>query len=89
MSFRTVNQMFSSRQNASHAQYDDLPPPYEETKSSSPTSPRNWGKRVWIGVAAAVVIIIAVVVGVVVGLRRPNTYPNYSKLNYALLDTCE
>jgi hypothetical protein len=58
-------------------------------KSSSPTSPRNWGKRVWIGVAAAAVIIIVVVVGVVVGLRRSNTYPNYSKLNYALLDTCE
>lgn len=80
MSFRAVIQMFSSRQNASHAQYDDLPPPYKELKSSSPTNPRNWGKKVWIGIAAAVVIIIAVVVGVVVGIRRPNPYPNYSKL---------
>lgn len=87
LSFCTVNQMFSSRQNASHAQYNDLPPPYKEIKSSSPTNTRNWRKRVWIGIAAAVVIIIAVVVGVVVGVRRPNAYPNYSKLNYALLDT--
>jgi len=81
--------MFSSRQNTSHAQYGDPPPPYEETKSSSPINPRSWGKRVWIGVAAAVIIIIAVVVGVVVGVRRPNAYPNYSKLNYTLLDTSE
>ena len=78
-----------SSQNASHGQYDDPPPPYEEIKSSSPTNPRNWGKRVWICIAAAVVIIIAVVVGVVVGVRRPYAYPNYSELNYALLDTCE
>ncbi|OCL02420.1 glycoside hydrolase family 16 protein [Glonium stellatum] len=59
-------------------------------KSSSSTNPRNWSKKVWLGIAAAV-IIIAIIVGAVVGVReserRANAYPDYSKLNYSLLDT--
>lgn len=48
--------------------------------------PRGWSKRtilVVLGVVAAV--IIAVVVGAVEGTKK-NRYPNYSKLNYRLVE---
>ena len=51
--------------------------------------PRNWGKKTWIGViVAAVVVLIAIIVGAVEGVKA-NRYPNYSKLNYSLQDTCK
>jgi hypothetical protein len=64
---------------------------YEEEPLRDPWyNPRYWRKRTWIvlGVAAVIVIAIAVPVGITVDRAR-NRYPNYSKLNYALAETCE
>lgn len=46
-------------------------------------------KKVWIGVAA--VVIIAIVIGVAVGVTqgKKSSYPDYSQLSYTLKDTCE
>ncbi|OJJ95717.1 hypothetical protein ASPACDRAFT_1859952 [Aspergillus aculeatus ATCC 16872] len=51
--------------------------------------PRGWSTRTRLLVAAgiAIVIIIAVVVGAVEGTRRSSSYPDYSRLNYELVDT--
>jgi hypothetical protein len=51
--------------------------------------PRTWRKRIWAGIAA--VVVIAIIAGVVAGVlvSKANRYPNYSKLNYTLQDTCK
>ncbi|KZF20212.1 glycoside hydrolase family 16 protein [Xylona heveae TC161] len=64
---------------------------FEETKQATGSKwhPRNWGRKTWIGVLAAVaVVIIVVVVGAVEGTKA-NRYPAYKKLNYTLKDTYE
>lgn len=49
-------------------------------------NPRGWSKRTILIVAGVVVaVIIAVVVGAVEGTKK-NRYPNYSKLNYRLVE---
>lgn len=46
-------------------------------------------KRTWI--ISAVVLIIAIIVAVVAGVlvTKANRYPDYTKLNYSLQDTCK
>lgn len=51
---------------------------------------RSWSKKVWIGLAA--VIVIAIVIGVAVGVtqgKKGSSYPDYSQLTYTLKDTCK
>lgn len=49
--------------------------------------PRGWsGRRKLIIGAFVVVVIVAVIVGAVEGVKA-NGYPNYSQLNYTLVDT--
>lgn len=69
------------------------PPPYESIDSlgKAPTTskwnPKNWSKLTILGVVAAVIIVIvAVVVGAVLGTKA-NAYPDYSAINYTLVDT--
>lgn len=62
-------------------------PLYEKEHGMSRRNPRNWSRKCWIILALAIVIIIVVVVVVAVVVTRENRYPNYSKLNYALVDT--
>lgn len=68
------------------------PPAYESVDSlgkepSSKWHPSNWSKLTILGVIAAVVIVIvAVVVGAVLGTKA-NAYPDYSAINYTLVDT--
>ena len=51
---------------------------------------KHWGKKVWIGIGVAVAIIIAIAVPVGITVDRArNRYPNYTKLNYTLAETCE
>jgi hypothetical protein len=60
--------------------------------SRSPWDPREWSRKIWLLLVAAVIVIVAAVVGGVVGSRARNSspsYPNYFKLNYTLIDTCE
>ncbi|KAL7823965.1 family 16 glycoside hydrolase [Trichoderma gracile] len=77
----------------------EAPPGYEEypldsrghrqSGSSSPAlwNPRYWSRKVWIGIAA--VVVIAIVIGVAVGVTqgKKNSYPDYSQLTYTLKDT--
>jgi hypothetical protein len=58
----------------------------------SPWDPRGWSRKIWLLLVGAVIVIVAAVVGGVVGSRARNNgpgYPDYSKLNYTLIDTCE
>ena len=57
----------------------------KEDDASSKAHPKNWSRLCWIVFAAAitVIVIITVIVAVVV----ENRYPDYSKLNYNLVDT--
>jgi hypothetical protein len=49
---------------------------------------RYWSKKTLILSALALVIIIVVVVAVAVVEVKKNAYPDYSKLNYSLVDQC-
>jgi hypothetical protein len=55
--------------------------------SYSKWDPRGWSLKNKIFLAAGiVVVIVAIVVGSVLGVKA-NRYPNYSKLDYSLVDT--
>ena len=62
--------------------------PAQQTVVSYPWyHPRGWSLRTKLIIAAAaVVIIVAVIVGAVEGTKKPK-YPNYSRLDYKLVDT--
>ncbi|KAI0852360.1 glycoside hydrolase family 16 protein [Daldinia vernicosa] len=49
-------------------------------------NPRSWRKRTWAIVVVALIIIIIVAVVTPVEVAKANRYPNYTKLNYALVD---
>ena len=69
------------------------PPAYQQNahrmplqSSGSRWNPRNWGRKTIIAVvAAAIILIVVIIVAAVLG-SRANTYPDYSKINYALKD---
>ena len=55
---------------------------------------RKWGALTWAGAAAAaiVVVVAVIVVPVLLVTRRKSSsdpYPNYSKLNYSISETCK
>jgi hypothetical protein len=54
-------------------------------------SPWYRKKRTWAAVALVIILVIVVPVAVVVSRNknRANAYPDYSTLNYTLLETCE
>jgi hypothetical protein len=57
------------------------------TAGYSAWDPRGWSLTKKLAAAAgAVVVIVAVIVGAVLGVRA-NRYPNYTKLDYSLVDT--
>lgn len=73
-----------------------IPPRYDEVNLGSSggdgarySAPWWKNKKVWIGVAA--VVIIAIIIGVAVGVTqgKKSSYPDYSQLTYTLKDTCE
>jgi len=51
---------------------------------------REWGKKIWIriGAAVAVAVIIIIIVVAVVEVEKANRYPDYSALSYTLSETC-
>ncbi|EAQ85998.1 hypothetical protein CHGG_07251 [Chaetomium globosum CBS 148.51] len=62
--------------------------------SGSAWNPKNWTRRIWLIIATVIVLIVVVIVGAVVGVRATrdnnggnNSYPDYFKLNYTLIDT--
>lgn len=66
---------------------------YRESDRSS-WNPKAWSRRVWLILVTVIILVVAVVVGIVLGLRASknsgnSSYPDYSKLNYTLIDTCK
>lgn len=49
---------------------------------------RYWSKRTLILSALALLILIVIVIAVAVVEVKKNAYPDYSKLNYSLVDQC-
>ena len=67
---------------------------YSPTSHTSPWSPKTWTRKIWLLIVAGILVVVAAVVGGVVGSRAARnkdggSYPNYSKINYTLIDTCE
>jgi heme/copper-type cytochrome/quinol oxidase subunit 2 len=66
------------------------------SESQSAWNPRNWTRRIWLILVTVILLIVVVIVGTVVGVRATRnddgantSYPDYFKLNYTLIDTCE
>lgn len=64
---------------------------YYEEHSEPWYKPKYWRKRTWALVVATLVVVIVIVIAVPIAVTRnkKNSYPNYSKLNYTLTDTCK
>jgi hypothetical protein len=64
---------------------------YYEEQSEPWYKPRYWRKRTWALVVASIVaiIVIAIAVPVAVTKNNKNSYPDYTKLNYTLTDSCK
>lgn len=59
----------------------------KEGGSSLTRNPKNWSRRCWIILAGALVIVLIIVIVIAVVVSRANQYPDYSTLNYSLVDT--
>jgi hypothetical protein len=49
---------------------------------------KYWGKKAWAGAIAVVVLIIVIIIIIAVEVTKNNAYPDYTKLNYSLAETC-
>jgi hypothetical protein len=49
---------------------------------------RQWRKRTWGFIVAALVVIIIIIVVAVVEVNKNNRYPDYTPLKYTIEDTC-
>jgi hypothetical protein len=59
----------------------------QDDGSSSRRNPKNWSRRCWILLAAVLVVLLLIIIIIAVVVSRANRYPDYSKLNYNLVDT--
>ncbi|KAK4155483.1 glycoside hydrolase [Chaetomidium leptoderma] len=64
------------------------------SSSRSRMDPRGWTRKIWLIVVSVIIVIAVIIIGAVVGVAATrnnggtnSSYPNYSKLNYTLLDT--
>lgn len=68
------------------------PPKYQLDREDTLARPwydvKSWGWKLWAAIVAALVIIIVIVVAVVVVVTKQSKYPDYSKLNYEIAETC-
>lgn len=66
----------------------ELPP---RSNMSRYVGVQPWYKRKRTWVISAVVVVIAIIVAVVAGVlvSKANRYPDYTKLNYSIQDTCK
>jgi hypothetical protein len=65
----------------------------------SPWNPKNWSRRIWLIVGTVIFLIVVAIIATIIGVRATkdnggsgvdySSYPDYSKLNYTLVDTCE
>lgn len=97
MSFATIGDMATRRKETftDNVQMFATPPPAYNLDREGSLSPRwyewrYWGRRKWImiGVGAALILAIVIAVAVVVS-RKDKRYPDYTKLNYRLSESCK
>lgn len=101
MSFNTLGDMVGRRKNSANDQVrlaDDYgtpmgaPPKYQVDREDTLGKPwynvKSWGWKAWTSVGVVLAIVVAVVVAVAVVVTKNNKYPDYSKLNYKIVDTC-
>jgi len=54
---------------------------------------RSWTRWTWTGVAAATIVVIVAAIAIPVAIvskrNSEGRYPDYVKLNYKLVETCE
>lgn len=50
--------------------------------------PQHWRVRTWV-IAGVVLVVIIIAIVVPVKVTEANRYPNYSTLDYSLIDECE
>jgi hypothetical protein len=50
-------------------------------------NPKNWPRRCWLILVAVLIVVLILIIIITVIVNRANRYPNYSKLNYNLVDT--
>jgi hypothetical protein len=60
---------------------------YEKGTSTSTRNPKNWSRKCGIILTVCVIIIATLVIVVALIVTRENRYPDYSTLNYTLIDT--
>lgn len=56
-------------------------------RSLSRRNPKNWSRKCWIISAIISVVVLVIVIVVAVVVSRQNRYPDYSALNYRLVET--
>lgn len=49
---------------------------------------RYWGKKAWGVAVGLVVLIIVIIIIIAVEVTKKSAYPDYTKLNYSLAETC-
>lgn len=80
----SVYAQYASNLNGPPKSYEDSEDSYSKTEK---WKPRNWSKRLRIGVIVGAVLLIAIIIIAAVLGARANSYPDYSALNYTLQDT--
>jgi hypothetical protein len=62
----------------------------------SPWNPKNWSRRTWLIAGTMTALLVVAIIATAIGVRVTrdkdggnSSYPDYFKLNYTLVDTCE
>ncbi len=94
MSFATIGEMASRRKNYASDEVHMMGPPSTYAVDKEGTlAPRwyefkHWSNKVWLLIGLGIAIIIAIIIVIAVVVSRNNRYPDYSKLNYSLKESC-
>src|SRR4051794_9417358 len=102
MSFATLGEMAGRRKNNAYEDIqvaDDFGQPRgaptaykidrDDTLAPRWYDVRSWGWKKWAIAGATLVIVIIILVVVIVLVTKKDKYPNYSKINYKIVDTCK
>lgn len=101
MSFGTLRDMAGRAKNGAtsninmtdnYGQPMGPPPEYKVDRDDTLYHPwynvKYWGKKAWLIVGAIIVAIVVIIIIVAVVETKANRYPDYTKLDYTLSETC-
>ena len=83
---------YQQQRQAQQQQQRQWPAPGENmayAREESWWKPKYWRKRTWAIVVPVIIIVLIIVIVVPVKVTESNRYPNYTRLDYSLADTCE